>query len=398
MKKLVLCLFLSVLGAEFVSGLACTTAIISAEASGTGRPLLWKHRDTDEYYNHIEYIKGEKYSFTALVNSRDTVYDEVWAGANEMGFVIANNVSYNINTRKYDNPSRNGYVMKDALGVCATVDDFENFIRQMQVPRGTRANFAVIDAQGGAAYFEVGDERYFRFDVKDSPNGYLYRTNFSFAGVEDKGAGYIRYAAAQKLFEEKGGDFTPGWILDNPARSFYHGLMQTDLKDRSDKELGNGYVISQDYIPRYTTTSSIVFEGVNPGDDPRKTILWSTIGYAPCSYAIPVWVGAEEDIPACLSMDGKDLAPANSLAMDLKGVVFPVTRGSGNKYLDYLTLRRDILPEVTKAEDKEIAEGDKLKKLLDGKGFDLEAIREFNKKADKRFEAFCEKMKKVINK
>ena len=288
--------------------------------------------------------------------------------------------------------------MKDALGVCATVDDFENFIRQMQVPRGTRANFAVIDAQGGAAYFEVGDERYFRFDVKDSPNGYLYRTNFSFAGVEDKGAGYIRYAAAQKLFEEKGGDFTPGWILDNPARSFYHGLMQTDLKDRSDKELGNGYVISQDYIPRYTTTSSIVFEGVNPGDDPRKTILWSTIGYAPCSYAIPVWVGAEGDIPACLSMDGKDLAPANSLAMDLKGVVFPVTRGSGNKYLDYLTLRRDILPEVTKAEDKEIAEGDKLKKLLDGRGFDLEAIREFNKKADKRFEAFCEKMKKVINK
>ena len=398
MKKLVLCLFLSVLGAEFVSALACTTAIISAEASGTGRPLLWKHRDTDEYYNHIEYMKGEKYSFTALVNSRDTVYDEVWAGANEMGFVIANNVSYNINTRKYDNPSRNGYVMKDALGVCATVDDFENFIRQMQVPRGTRANFAVIDAQGGAAYFEVGDERYFRFDVMDSPNGYLYRTNFSFAGVEDKGAGYIRYAAAQKLFEEKGGDFTPGWILDNPARSFYHGLMQTDLKDRSDKELGNGYVISQDYIPRYTTTSSIVFEGVNPGDDPRKTILWSTIGYAPCSYAVPVWVGAEGDIPACLSMDGKDLAPANSLAMDLKGVVFPVTRGSGNKYLDYLTLRRDILPEVTKAEDKEIAEGDKLKKLLDGKGFDLEAIREFNKKADKRFEAFCEKMKKVINK
>ena len=398
MKKLVLCLFLSVLGAEFVSALACTTAIISAEASGTGRPLLWKHRDTDEYYNHIEYINGEKYSFTALVNSRDTVYAEVWAGANEMGFVIANNVSYNINTRKYDNPSRNGYVMKDALGVCATVDDFENFIRQMQVPRGTRANFAVIDAQGGAAYFEVGDERYFRFDVKDSPKGYLYRTNFSVAGVEDKGAGYIRYAAAQKLFEEKGGDFTPGWILDNPARSFYHGLMQQDLADKSDKELGNGYVISQDYIPRYTTTSSIVFEGVNPGDDPRKTILWSTIGYAPCSYAVPVWVGAEGDIPACLSMDGKDLAPANSLAMDLKGVVFPVTRGSGNKYLDYLTLRRDILPEVTKAEDKEIAEGDKLKKLLDGRGFDLEAIREFNKKADKRFEAFCEKMKKVINK
>ena len=389
-------MFLALAGVVIIPALACTTAIISAEASGTGRPMLWKHRDTDEYYNHIEYLRGEKYGFTALVNSRDTVYTEVWAGVNEMGFAIANNVSYNINTVSYDRPSRNGYVMMQALGVCATVDDFEKFLQEMEIPRGASANFAVIDAQGGAAYFETGDDRYFRFDVKDSPDGYLYRTNFSVAGVQDKGAGYIRYAAAQKLFEEKGGDFTPGWILDNSARSFYHGLMQQDLADKSDKELGNGYVISQDYIPRYTTTSSIVFEGVNPGDDPRKTILWSTIGYAPCSYAIPVWVGAEGDIPACLSMDGKDLAPANSLAMDLKGVVFPVTRGSGNKYLDYLTLRRDILPAVTKAED--IAEGDKLKKLIDGRGFDLEAIREFNKKADKRFEAFCEKMKKVINK
>lgn len=398
MKRLALCLFLSFIAAEFVSALACTTAIISAEASGTGRPLLWKHRDTDEYFNHIEHLKGEKYSFTALVNTRDTVYHEVWAGANEKGFVIANNVSYNINIKKYDNPSQNGYLMKDALGVCATVDEFEKFIQDMQIPRGARANFAVIDAVGGAAYFEVGDDRYFRFDVKDSPKGYLYRTNFSFAGVEDKGAGYIRYAQAEKLFEEKGGNFTPGWILDNPARSFYHGLMQKDLNDMSDKQLGNGFVLSQDYIPRYTTTSSIVFEGVNPGEDPRNTLMWSAIGYAPCSYAIPVWVGAETEIPACLSSKDKALAPANELAMDLKGVVFPIKRGSGNKYLDYLTLRRDIMPEIMKAEDKEMAEGDKLKKQMDSKGFDIEAVRKFNEKVDKRFEAFCEKMKAITKK
>ena len=118
MKKFLVSSFLAIAGMVSIPALACTTAIISAEASGTGRPLLWKHRDTDEYYNHIEYLKGDKYSFTALVNSKDKVYEEVWAGANEKGFVIANNVSYNINIKKYDNPSQNGVVMMKALGVC----------------------------------------------------------------------------------------------------------------------------------------------------------------------------------------------------------------------------------------------------------------------------------------
>ena len=67
---------------------ACTTGIISAEKSGTGRPLLWKQRDTDDYYNHMEYFKGEKYSFTALVNAYDPIREDVWIGANEKGFAI----------------------------------------------------------------------------------------------------------------------------------------------------------------------------------------------------------------------------------------------------------------------------------------------------------------------
>ena len=146
MKRLVISVLVAIAGIFAIPAMACTTAIISAEASGTGRPLLWKHRDTDEYYNHMEYLKGEKYGFTALVNSRDKVYEEVWAGANEVGFAIANNVAYNINDVDYDRPSRNGYIMMQALGVCETVDDFEKMIIAMEIPRGASANFAVIDA------------------------------------------------------------------------------------------------------------------------------------------------------------------------------------------------------------------------------------------------------------
>jgi hypothetical protein len=141
-----------------------------------------------------------------------------------------------------------------------------------------------------------------------------------------------------------------------------------------------------------------VFEGVNPGEDPKNLIMWSAIGYAPCSYAIPVWIGAETEIPTCLVSKDKELAPANDLAMELKGVVFPIKRGSGAKYLNYLKLRKDILPEVMKAEDKEIAEAEKLKKHFAEKGFDLELVKKFNEAADKRFEKFRQKMKKVIEK
>ena len=37
---------------------ACTSAIVSAEASESGRPLLWKHRDTSTVDNKVEYVGG----------------------------------------------------------------------------------------------------------------------------------------------------------------------------------------------------------------------------------------------------------------------------------------------------------------------------------------------------
>ncbi|MBQ2019473.1 MAG: hypothetical protein II210_01365, partial [Rikenellaceae bacterium] len=75
---------------------ACTSAVISGRATKSGRPLLWKHRDTGTEWNHIEYFKGEKYAFQALVNSKDESRKEAWAGANEKGFAIMNTASYNM--------------------------------------------------------------------------------------------------------------------------------------------------------------------------------------------------------------------------------------------------------------------------------------------------------------
>jgi hypothetical protein len=73
-------------------------------------------------------------------------------------------------------------------------------------PLGVEANFGVIDANGGAAYYETANYKFEKFDANDptvAPDGYLIRTNYSFSGEENKGLGYIRYATAADLLSRK---------------------------------------------------------------------------------------------------------------------------------------------------------------------------------------------------
>ena len=54
------------------------------------------------------------------------------------------------------------------------------------------ANFGVIDAQGGAAYYETTNFSFTKIDANDpvvAPFGYLIRTNYSFTGTADDGYG-----------------------------------------------------------------------------------------------------------------------------------------------------------------------------------------------------------------
>ena len=103
MKKI---FFLSILlSAAFLQAVecdACTSAIFTGKSTPDGRPLLWKHRDTGELDNRIEFFpsgKGRRYGFIGLVNS-DSQDGEVWTGTNETGFSIMNTASYNLQSEK----------------------------------------------------------------------------------------------------------------------------------------------------------------------------------------------------------------------------------------------------------------------------------------------------------
>lgn len=360
---------------------ACTSAVISGRATSDGRPLLWKHRDTGTEWNHIEHFRGKRYAFTGLVNSEDKERREVWAGTNERGFAIMNTASYNMKPDSLSYlPEREGEIMKEALGVCATVDEFEEFLRNMELPRALETNFGVIDAEGGAAYFEVWDYGYTKFDANDmalAPNGYIIRSNYSFSGIQDDGMGYIRYQNAEYLFHRgyAAGELSAEWIFASASRSFFNAMLDSDLRA---EHPASGWAIDQDYIPRNSSSASIVIEGVRKGENPDATTMWCVLGYPPCSYAVAAWVCAGDEIADCIAASDEGFAPINRLAVALKSQVFPVKRGNGSRYM-----RVDVIEQSIKAlrplETASMREARKIRDRIAEKGCDLNAIAEYNR-------------------
>lgn len=346
MKKIILSVILITLLIAPIDVFGCTSAIITGKQTKDGRPLLWKHRDTGVLENRIEYFKGLKYSFIGLVNSEDRG-GIVWAGTNSEGFSIMNTASYNLKDDDVQTMDMEGHVMYQALSECRNLKDFEKMLDKMKRPMSVEANFGVIDAEGGAAYYEVNNNRWTKIDVNDpkiAPEGYLVVTNFSYTGRINDGMGYIRYNNARNIFMERAvfGDFTPQWIFSNLSRSFYHSLLDIDLAKDLDKVSGSGWFIDQDFIPRKSTSASIVIQGVNKGEDPLNTIMWTVLGYPPVSFAVPLFVKSGDDLPSymTLSSDSENSELCDN-SMFVKNKVFSLERGNGSKYFNAALLFND---------------------------------------------------------
>ncbi|MDD4828291.1 MAG: hypothetical protein PHR97_06490 [Bacteroidales bacterium] len=320
---------------------ACTSAIITGKVTANGRPLLWKHRDTGQEQNRIEFFNKGKYAFIALVDSPDK--DGVaWTGTNAAGFSIMNTASYNLKDDDVKEMDKEGVLMYKALEICGSLPDFEKMLDTLSKPMGVEANFGVIDAFGGAAYYEVNNHSWVKTDVNDprvAPGGYLIYTNFSYSGRINEGMGYIRYQTATEIFGQKAvtGQFTPQWIFNNLSRSFYHSLLGYDLCDPEfSPENGRGWFIDQDFIPRKSSSCSIVIEGVKNGDDPLKTTMWTVLGYPPAGVCIPVWVQMGEKQPGLLvKRKQSDNSILCEWAVGLKNRTFPIKRGNGSRYMHF---------------------------------------------------------------
>ena len=68
--------------------LACTSVIVSGRVTKDGRPIIFKHRDTNKMQNLSVVRQGPKYRYVGVVNAGDLTPVSVWGGHNEVGFAI----------------------------------------------------------------------------------------------------------------------------------------------------------------------------------------------------------------------------------------------------------------------------------------------------------------------
>jgi hypothetical protein len=325
-----------------IASFACTTIIISGKATKDGRPLMWKNADTDNPLHSLVYCDSTGFPLLGVVRNSSVNVNtaSVWAGTNVHGFCIINTLSYNLTEDRVS--SRNGAVMRKALEICRNVPDFKHFLDTLSRPMNVESNYGVIDAEGNAAYFETYSDGYRMLDVNDpsvAPNGYLVYTNFSYTGFYDRGEGYIRYQTAMHQVAKQAPtkDFSPQWIFNRLARTYYHSLMDINLTDNSAMALyKNGYIYDADYIPRNSTASSTVFHGVKKGENPELTTTWVVLGYPPVSVALPAWVKAGNDNPALIMRkEGEKSSKMCDWTETIKKTLYDVERGHGQSYLHF---------------------------------------------------------------
>ena len=356
MKRLWVILAALLLCAE---GYACTTAVVSAGASANGRPLLWKQRDASDPYNVIARVTRGPLSFTGLFPASDSLRTKCYAGINEAGFAIVNNISYNMRPDSLGYDTCAGVTMAAALASCRTVEDFAAMLAGLPRPMNLSTNFGVADSHGGAAYFEVGDSTFVRYDVPDG--GMLFRTNFSLSGDPSRGRGHERFRTMEALTGQQG----------RFDASFFLGAGRSFLAEGRDAIAGSGTAGLREhgFIPRSTTTAGIVIEC--PVDEGERGLMWCATGYTPCCYAIPVWEGLE--LPAAVRGE------ANLAAVALHGQVHD------GKMLKVKPLRR-VLRAVERRERRELRRGRKVQRRMSP-----EEVRRYNEGADRRFGKFKKK-------
>ncbi|HSQ35591.1 MAG TPA: hypothetical protein VLQ89_06330 [Candidatus Binatia bacterium] len=313
---------------------ACTTAVISA-AAGPGRPMLWKNRDTNFLSNKVIFVTERPYSYLALVNAEDRSGRWAYAGLNSAGFAIFNSVAYNLPEKSGEIKDMEGTIMADALRLCASVADFENYLRRNLGPSlGSLANFGVLDAAGDTALFEVSNHDYKKFLPGDFPEKYLVNTNFARSGETGTGAGYLRFERASLLFRQvPTGRLSHRQILSEFSRDTGHALLAQPAYPLFKTISGKKplWITTRDTIDRESTSAAVVICGRIPGQADSLATFWVMLGEPLFTIAVPMWVEAGA-APAPLSEGEK--APLCLAAKRLKQIARPYPESDRRDYLD----------------------------------------------------------------
>lgn len=313
-----------------IGGYACTSIIVSGRASADGRPFIFKNRDARTKDQVIVIRNGEKYRYIGITNiSYSTVRpNRINSGFNETGFSIINTAANNLNGGKKDS-SNNTKVLRRALEVCSTLEDFENLLDTLPRPLHIDSNYGVMDAMGGCAYYETGNNGYVKYDANDpeiAPNGYLIRTNFGVSGDKDLGKGYARYSAMEMFIEEAkaNGKISYKDVIRKASRYLTHGATQINLYNLEPKDAGKPvFVDFSNFIPRRHTVNAQLIQGVKTGERPSETVAWTICGSPLTTVCVPIWMTSNHRLPKIVSRDSNGHSPLCDAAQDLRKRLFP---------------------------------------------------------------------------
>ena len=363
MKKIFSLLMLLAMLLAYGESDACTSAILLASRSSERVPMLWKHRDSPSWDCHVEYIEDGKYGYTALV-SPDRKY--TYCGINEKGFAVMNTVSENLTKSKIVSQSPGAISsMTMALRECATVDEFEELLRNSKRGRKAKMNLGVGDATGAVAYFEVWDLGYRRYDVANHPEGFDVRANFSHARIkEEKGASERRYNLIMNEMGNHNGNFSP-WDFVRYSRS-YNSVKYGNVLNTNDR-----YRCANHTVARATSVGAFVI--VCDGNNPRMLAM---NGHPVSSIAVPIYVRAKHEIPKCVSGSAMQ-----ELSREFKAKAYVKITKTG-RYLNKELVRNVLNIKLPKIE---------MPKQMPAN------IQAFNKKIDKLYAKHEKRVRKVLN-
>lgn len=384
MKRLViLFLFFCVVCSAF----ACTSVIVSGKASADGRPFIFKNLDATDLDVSIVVCKGEKYRYAAITNKNNNTVrpNRVSSGYNEKGFAIINTNTHNQNGTRKD-WGNNTRIMRRALEICGTLEDFECLLDTLPHPLKANTNIGVMDADGNVAYYEVSNYKYKKYDVNNpqvAPNGYLVRSNFAFSGDRKKDVGVARYKALDTYMSSlrKKGKISFEDIIRGATRYFVHGETGVDFNDIKPGNIKPVYVDFTDFIPRRQTASAQLIQGVIKGEDPLHTVGWTICGSPMTTVCIPVWIAPNHRVPKIMSRNASKHASICDAGLQLKKRLFPNDKKRGKSEINITQLMNKqgdgILQQITPIETEIFRRANKVQNAVREQGYDSQEINQF---------------------
>ncbi len=367
---------------------ACTLLLASGKATNDERPLLLKIRDSSDKNVVMRVVKGNGFTYTAQYSVKSTYTSGPWGGYNEKGFAVMNSLSWNI--QETPSGDLNDDVIKEALETCETIDDFEKLLDSLEKPTPVRANFGVIDAYGNAAFYEMGQFYYTKYDANDpivAPDGIIIRTNFSLSGnLEklEKRDGEDRYIAASQLVENLKVNDIFNWknILQIFPRYLKNGT-GSNLYDAAPASYTNETkAYYEDFISGSSNSNGMLVHGVKKGESPTLLVCWAQMGLPLAVVSIPFFNEYSVSQPKRLQNVDQEMSWLCKQSWELCKSIYPYDGDESQRYIDLSKLynqeKTGILQRILNIEENVIKEGDYMIESFRRKGdIDSSAIGNF---------------------